>query len=129
MKLNQQIGAFTILIVLIINLFASSYILISFKINQNYIANTICVEKDKEVNTCQGSCHLKKQFDKIEEKEDTDNKIPEFKETHVTHYFYQSTHVISMVNSKIQEITFTDTPNNTLLGVKKLCFKPPKAII
>ncbi len=41
----------------------------NFELNRSYIANNLCVKKDVKNNTCKGSCHLKKQFDKTEEQE------------------------------------------------------------
>lgn len=45
------------------------WIFVSFKINQDTIAKTLCVKKEIENNTCQGKCHLKKQLDKADEEE------------------------------------------------------------
>lgn len=36
---------------------------VSFKINQEYIAKNLCVEKDVEGSTCKGCCQLKKKLD------------------------------------------------------------------
>ena len=41
----------------------------SFKINQDKIAKTLCVKKEIKNNSCQGKCHLKKQLDKADEEE------------------------------------------------------------
>jgi hypothetical protein len=49
--------------------FSKIWIVVSFKINQESIAKTLCVKKEVENNTCQGKCHLKKQLDKADEEE------------------------------------------------------------
>ena len=49
--------------------FSKVWIHISFKINQDKIAKTLCVKKEIENNTCQGKCHLKKQLEKADEEE------------------------------------------------------------
>ena len=61
----------TILLVLLIFLqpFSKIWIVVSFKINQESIAKTLCVKKEVKNNTCQGKCHLKKQLDKADEDE------------------------------------------------------------
>ena len=61
----------TILLALIIFLqpFSKIWIVVSFKINQDTIAKTLCVKKEIKGNTCQGKCHLKKQLDKADEEE------------------------------------------------------------
>lgn len=35
---------------------------IAFKINEEYIVENVCVEKDATVNTCQGSCYLSQEI-------------------------------------------------------------------
>jgi len=45
------------------------WVFVSFKINQDNIAKTLCVKKEIKNNTCQGKCHLKKQLDKADEEE------------------------------------------------------------
>lgn len=51
------------------NVFLKSGVLLDFKINQDYISKTFCVQKTQKENTCNGKCHLSKQL----EKADTDS--------------------------------------------------------
>lgn len=46
----------------------------SFKINQEYIAKNLCVEKDVEGSTCKGCCQLKK---KLEDQQQTKEALPD----------------------------------------------------
>jgi hypothetical protein len=48
--------------------FSKVYILVQFQINQDYIAQNLCVKKDIPNNCCKGKCHLQKQLDKDEKK-------------------------------------------------------------
>ena len=41
----------------------------SFKLNQKYIAENLCVDKDKPMSQCGGNCYLKEQLEKTQEKE------------------------------------------------------------
>jgi len=61
----------TILLALLIFLqpFSKVWIYVSFTINQDSIAKTLCVKKEIKNNTCQGKCHLKKQLDKADKEE------------------------------------------------------------
>jgi len=45
----------------------------SFKINQDYIARNLCVEKDVEGSTCKGCCQLKK---KLENQQEQKKQVP-----------------------------------------------------
>lgn len=46
-----------------------SLIVINFYVNQGYIADVYCVNKDKPKMECHGQCHLKKQLKKTEQSE------------------------------------------------------------
>lgn len=45
------------------------WIFVSFKINQDTIAKTLCEKKEIKKNTCQGKCHLKKQLEGADKEE------------------------------------------------------------
>lgn len=62
-------------LLLLLGTFKEAAIYISFKLNQNYIAQNLCVEKDIENSTCNGCCQLK---EKINETRTQEHKqIPE----------------------------------------------------
>mgnify|MGYP001182219611 CR=1 FL=1 len=42
-------------------------ILIGFTINQEYIAEVLCINRDKPASTCQGKCYLSQKMKKAEE--------------------------------------------------------------
>ncbi len=45
-------------------------ILVDFKINQEYIAKVLCINKDEPMSGCNGKCHLSKQLENAEEPEE-----------------------------------------------------------
>lgn len=45
-------------------------ILIDFKVNQDFIAEVLCMNKDKPEMACNGQCYLARQFRKTEERKD-----------------------------------------------------------
>jgi len=53
--------------------FSEELIFISFKINQEYIAKNLCIEKDVAGSTCKGCCQLKK---KLNEQEEQKKQLP-----------------------------------------------------
>lgn len=131
MKLKYQIGALFFVIVLLLNIILPSYILISFELNKEYIVENLCIEKDKEVNTCQGSCHLNKELEKITPASDdeSNNQAPNLKESNINFFFAEmvsksSFEFLFLIQNEYPSINF-----NTLKGVHNLCFKPPKNII
>ncbi len=50
---------------------------IDYELNKAYIIESLCVEREKEVNTCQGQCHLNQEIEKnAAQEEDNRNRIP-----------------------------------------------------
>jgi len=50
----------------------------NFKINQEEIARTICIQKDLIINTCNGRCVLEKKLTQLENKQkQTENNLKE----------------------------------------------------
>ncbi len=71
MKLKKAVAIFLVILILI-PLFGKSWILISFKFNQESIAKTLCVQRNIKNNSCHGCCQLKKRLaekDKQEQKQ------------------------------------------------------------
>jgi hypothetical protein len=69
----KQLAAFVLALFILLQPFSKMWIYISFKINQDQIAKTLCVKKNIKNNTCKGKCHLKKQLDET----DKDDQMPE----------------------------------------------------
>jgi hypothetical protein len=68
----KRIIAFLFLAAFAIQTFNKAIIITGFFANRNYIAQNLCVNKDKPKLGCNGKCHLKKQLSN-EEKKDQQN--------------------------------------------------------
>jgi len=55
---------------------STTFILVNFELNRERIAKTLCVKKAERGNCCQGSCHLKKQLQAEEKKEQAPARNP-----------------------------------------------------
>jgi len=55
------------------NLYVDSVVYVAFKLQQDYIVNNLCVEKDEVVNTCNGGCVLTDQLKEANEKQEDSN--------------------------------------------------------
>jgi hypothetical protein len=62
--------AFVLILSVLSFQFSELLIYLSFKINQDYIAKNLCVEKDVEGSTCAGCCQLKKKLEQQEQKKE-----------------------------------------------------------
>ena len=66
------------------------WIFIDFKLNQDYIAQNLCVKKEIKNNDCRGHCQLCKRLDKADK--DEQKQIPQsLKEKQEVLYFFQYT--------------------------------------
>lgn len=105
--------------------FSKVYILLQFKINQNYIAKNLCVKKDLPNNCCKGSCHLEKQLEKEEKKESqSGNQLKEKFEIEL--FFQKSVYACLPINTIVDKLytmyVFT-VPEKMLHSI----FHPPQA--
>lgn len=53
-------------VMFVVNVFLPSIIYLNFKVNQEFIAANLCVEREIEESTCNGNCQLKKSLAIVE---------------------------------------------------------------
>jgi hypothetical protein len=106
--------------------FGKVWIIISFKINQDYIAKNLCVQRNVKNNCCHGCCQLKKRLaenDKQEQKQLPTSSNE--KNTFVTDYFckeiIQTLYISSLKKYNFNNYVYS-LPNASLDSV----FRPPK---
>ena len=69
-----------LLLVLSFNIFAPLVPWLEYAVNYEFIVKNLCVQKNEEVNTCNGMCHLKENIEKQEDaNKDKKQHIPTFK--------------------------------------------------
>lgn len=51
-------------------------ILMNFIAQQDFIAKTLCINKDEAENTCKGTCHLRKQMKETEKQQEELPQLP-----------------------------------------------------
>ena len=67
----QRIQIWVLIVLLLAQPFGMTWVYLSFRLNQAYIAKNLCVQKDVKGNKCQGCCHLKKKLHETEQQENT----------------------------------------------------------
>jgi len=65
-------------------------ILIDFKINQDFIAKVLCIDKEKPMSTCNGKCYLSEQLRKAEEQEEKQAPTNKKERLEVVYYYSKS---------------------------------------
>ncbi len=103
--------------------FSELLVLASFKINQDYIAKNLCVEKDVEGSTCQGCCQLKK---KMHEQEEQKKELPpQQNEKQNIDFCVQTAESKCTLYPKIENLRIKTSSNYSFLKALKV-FHPPK---
>lgn len=72
---------------ILISIDRDALVLLSFKLNQSYIAKNLCEKKGEVKNTCCGNCYLKKQLTKNQEEQN--NKTRPEGENNFQPLFYE----------------------------------------
>ncbi len=65
----HRITGFCLLAAFIFQMSGKVIVLADYCINKDFIANVLCINKDKPSLHCEGKCHLKKQLEEEEKKE------------------------------------------------------------
>jgi hypothetical protein len=97
---------------------------VNFKINQDYIANNLCVKKAEPDNCCKGKCQLEKELIETE-KESTPKQLKEkFEENFLTDH----SKIIDFKNIGIKVAHFTPYSVLNSLGKFNSKFIPPEIL-
>lgn len=99
-------------------------VMFEFYLNQKYIANNVCVNRDKPQMHCNGKCLLNKQLN-AEEKKEQDN--PERRAETKSEIFYADA-LITSINPAFKTIVITHyTPLSigTPIDAAAVIFHPP----
>jgi hypothetical protein len=97
----KQFLAALLLFSIVCQVFSTSLLVVGFEVNQKYIVEHLCVNKDKPMMHCNGHCHLQKRLNDDE------------KNQNATPVNAKESFEISYCNT-IEETTFF---NQTLIGV------------
>ena len=65
-------------------------VLIDFKINQDFIAEVLCINKDELIPMCKGNCYLSEQLKKAEEQEEKQAPTKKKERLEVVYYYSKS---------------------------------------
>ena len=127
-KLKNLISVLLAFLILLQS-FSKVWIIFSFKINQDYIARVLCINRDKPEMHCNGNCILMQRIkaDEEQEKKDMSQKLKDLKDVcYCLRYFASpSEYLISQAGKQIN--TFHYQPPITSDFVKGI-FHPPNFV-
>lgn len=84
LKLVQRYTTLLLALLIMLNTLAMPLIYLDFKLNQDFIAKVLCINRDKPITTCNGQCYLNRQLKKQQEKEKTPQHQTTKKQTYET---------------------------------------------
>ena len=125
----KQIVTILLATLILLQPFSKICIYVSFKINQDRIAKTLCVQKEIKNNCCKGKCHLEKELKKADEQQQK-QLPPSLKEKSEVLYF-QSFPKNSLLNVQFKSSKeklncfYHVSYSSSYIGE---IFKPPKLI-
>ena len=106
--------------------FCKSWVFISFKINQDFIAKNLCENRTKPSLHCDGKCHLMKKLKQVdkEEKKQTSKIIKEKLEDL---YFYNQTNfnVSQKFDFEVKKQSFFGYKFQNYSSFQSTLFRPP----
>lgn len=105
--------------------FSELLIFVSFKINQDYIAKNLCVERDVEGSTCKGCCQLKK---RMNEQQESKKALPPVQtEKQNIDFWNQPAFSWEFYYPKSNKFTI-NTANYYIFLLTERIFHPPKSL-
>lgn len=121
--ISARIVGFSLMFVFIFQIFSKTFIVADYYINKDFIATTLCINKDKPQLHCEGKCQLKKQLEKEDKKEKS--PLGSFKNKSEIQLFSEKTDVVSFFAVTVSDKT--KAPYSFSISEKHLLivFHPP----
>ena len=113
--------------VILIHSTSSLFILLSFRIQRNYIAENLCINRFEAIPICKGQCYLEKQLDKNQKRE---QKFPDLKQKEIQLVIQSiKTLEISQIGLTLSDNNYRSYRDTNLIsnGYLLSIFHPPQA--
>ncbi len=120
----------SLLLVILLPELTKIWIVFDFKINQDFIAEVLCINKDEPTSGCNGKCHLAKQLKKVDPNDQDDKPDKINQKIEILLFLVQSNNILHeplIPNAKKSECTmqFLFAYTSHLSDI----FRPPKMLI
>lgn len=125
--MRKQLITIFLMLVWLCQLSDRYFVMFEFYINQEYVARNLCVNKDKPQLQCNGQCHLEKQLDE-EEKREQNN--PERRTDNKNEIVYDGSSCITVITPAYTTLSVThNNPDciGTPIDQSQTIFHPPWA--
>ena len=130
-KENQILKKFIIIVLscmLLVPSFGSFFVYTSFKLNQDEISKTICVQRKMLFNSCNGRCELQKSLKKYADNEKKmQNNLKE--KVEVVYIQNTTTSEFKLVSPIASQVAFFASLDQKPIAVATTTFRPPSYFI
>lgn len=120
----KHIIAILILSAVLLQTFSKVIIVADYWLNKDYIAKNLCEKKDVVNNCCKGKCHLKKQLEQDDKKEQAPVS-KNFKDKNEMQFFSESKQANFLFVPEVTVLKFFDS-SSEITPVLFSVFHPPK---
>ena len=121
----RSAGAIILLLVMLTVTFSKWVIIAEFKYNQKYIAEKLCVNKNRRRSCCHGKCFLGKQLDK-DEKGDAQDLPQKGKEKMEIQLFFETKNTPEVITQPSSIVLFATQFDFSEQSFQTGCFRPPR---
>ena len=124
-KVTHKIVVIGFILSLVFNLVLPSIVLVEFKMNQDFIAENLCVEKEIKESTCNGKCHLKKELKKVEKKSEVPYQNKLALESEISVLYYQEINKFILLDSRNINPIYFQLKSKPFSGFNQVLLRPP----
>lgn len=126
MNLTRKILIHILTLIYLVAINGNLISLAEYYIRYDYIVKNLCVQKDKVINKCKGSCHLKANLDKLDETSNESTKSIEIKNLFMLDIHFSANSLgMSNFNNLFSYLALKNQMNNYQNYIKPLT-PPPK---
>jgi hypothetical protein len=104
------------------------WIMLSFKINRDYIAANLCINRFAAIPVCKGSCFLEKQLNEDQKQQ---QKFPDLKQKEIN-LFCQDNQAETVSQTLLLSSNISYPSHNAAIGSSaylRAVFRPPSSIV
>lgn len=104
------------------------WIIAAFKINQNYIAANLCINRFEAIPVCKGSCYLEAQLNKDHEQQ---QKAPDLKNKEINLFYQEYSNMLPLQTLVRDGGTTFSRPHTGFItsGYLHSVFRPPALLV
>ncbi len=126
----KRVLTYLFLVTMVMYTFSQVVIIADYLVNIDYISENLCENKDKPELECHGSCHLKKELTKDEERKSGESQT----RTNIEIFLFYKDAEIQIVESAFELPLEDEVPNcryqqKVCTGFKDAVFHPPSMIV